>query len=187
MDLKSYKVLLEETSVSGFKLTYQDKLLTTEWQNRRNQIVSRDNKCCSKCHEPKVISYGKGYREKTELEKDIYWNKVSKTPNFPNLITKDRLIYPKEPVDLHVHHKYYILNKLPWEYLDEALITLCDSCHRITHETETIPVYTDESKMKIISLTKCNNCNGLGYLSHYKYYKNGICFNCSGTGYLELK
>jgi hypothetical protein len=30
---------------------------------------------------------------------------------------------------LHVHHKYYIYNKKPWEYDNNVLITLCDSCH----------------------------------------------------------
>ena len=31
--------------------------------------------------------------------------------------------------NLQVHHLYYIANKLPWEYPDEALLTLCDLCH----------------------------------------------------------
>ncbi len=30
---------------------------------------------------------------------------------------------------LHVHHKYYEKGKKPWEYPDEALITLCEDCH----------------------------------------------------------
>lgn len=30
---------------------------------------------------------------------------------------------------LHVHHRYYIAGKDPWEYEDEALVTLCESCH----------------------------------------------------------
>lgn len=30
---------------------------------------------------------------------------------------------------LHVHHKWYNKGCLPWEYPDEALITLCDLCH----------------------------------------------------------
>lgn len=31
---------------------------------------------------------------------------------------------------LHVHHKYYIFKKDPWEYPDDLLITLCEDCHR---------------------------------------------------------
>lgn len=35
--------------------------------------------------------------------------------------------------ELHVHHKYYKINTGPWDYPDDALITLCDNCHRQTH------------------------------------------------------
>ena len=30
---------------------------------------------------------------------------------------------------LHVHHKYYIEGLKPWEYDDDALISLCKNCH----------------------------------------------------------
>lgn len=30
---------------------------------------------------------------------------------------------------LHVHHFYYIKNRHPWDYPDNALVTLCDLCH----------------------------------------------------------
>jgi len=30
---------------------------------------------------------------------------------------------------LHVHHLIYLPNKMPWEYKDEYLITLCSACH----------------------------------------------------------
>jgi len=35
---------------------------------------------------------------------------------------------------LHVHHKGYVSTLLPWEYPDDALITLCESCHQEVHE-----------------------------------------------------
>lgn len=31
---------------------------------------------------------------------------------------------------LHVHHKYYENGNLPWEYPTEALVTLCEPCHK---------------------------------------------------------
>lgn len=34
---------------------------------------------------------------------------------------------------LHVHHRRYLNNKMPWEYDDIYLITLCDSCHAKQH------------------------------------------------------
>lgn len=32
---------------------------------------------------------------------------------------------------LHVHHKFYLNGKNPWEYDESALITLCDTCHEV--------------------------------------------------------
>jgi hypothetical protein len=34
---------------------------------------------------------------------------------------------------LHVHHKYYIPEANPWEYNNNALITLCEYCHEQEH------------------------------------------------------
>ena len=35
--------------------------------------------------------------------------------------------------DLQVHHKYYKRNAEPWQYKNDALVTLCDNCHRQLH------------------------------------------------------
>lgn len=35
---------------------------------------------------------------------------------------------------LNVHHRYYIKNNAPWDYPDEALLTLCENCHARRHE-----------------------------------------------------
>ena len=34
---------------------------------------------------------------------------------------------------LHVHHLEYISGKMPWEYPDSLLITLCEDCHNKLH------------------------------------------------------
>lgn len=36
---------------------------------------------------------------------------------------------------LHVHHKYYVNLKEPYEYPNDALITLCERCHNDEHNT----------------------------------------------------
>jgi 5-methylcytosine-specific restriction endonuclease McrA len=36
---------------------------------------------------------------------------------------------------LHVHHLYYTRGVEPWEYPDDALISLCESCHKIESRT----------------------------------------------------
>lgn len=38
---------------------------------------------------------------------------------------------------LCVHHRYYESDKEPWEYNNEALVTLCEECHK--EETEDRP------------------------------------------------
>lgn len=32
---------------------------------------------------------------------------------------------------LHVHHKFYLSGKAPWDYEDTHLITLCEDCHEL--------------------------------------------------------
>ena len=32
---------------------------------------------------------------------------------------------------LNVHHRYYFKGAMPWDYPDNALVTLCEPCHRI--------------------------------------------------------
>lgn len=32
---------------------------------------------------------------------------------------------------LHVHHKYYITDREPWEYPDICLVSLCENCHQL--------------------------------------------------------
>lgn len=36
---------------------------------------------------------------------------------------------------LHVHHRYYLKGADPWEYPDEALVSLCKDCHQKITET----------------------------------------------------
>lgn len=31
---------------------------------------------------------------------------------------------------LHVHHRYYVSGRLPWEYPDFCFMALCESCHQ---------------------------------------------------------
>ena len=38
---------------------------------------------------------------------------------------------------LHVHHFYYRKGIQPWEYSDQALITVCEHCHKMEHSNLT--------------------------------------------------
>lgn len=40
---------------------------------------------------------------------------------------------------MQVHHEYYIEGRNPWEYEDEALVTICSHCHeKVTEESSTL-------------------------------------------------
>jgi 5-methylcytosine-specific restriction endonuclease McrA len=86
---------------------------------------------------------------------------------------------------LHVHHKYYQLGLLAWEYPDEALITLCWDCHEQLHKNQHIPVLNADG-MEISKLTYCDRCFGAGYFPEYHHVQAGICFKCAGAKYVEL-
>lgn len=45
---------------------------------------------------------------------------------------------------LDVHHTYYIKDRLPWEYPDYSLITLCKDCHEFLHERKKAARYDRE-------------------------------------------
>jgi hypothetical protein len=81
--------------------------------------------------------------------------------------------------NLNVHHTYYQSGKKPWEYPDESLITLCNPCHRKTHEEEEIN-FLDKNGNKV-KLYPCKKCMGTGFIQQYWYYKEGICFQCNGN------
>lgn len=82
---------------------------------------------------------------------------------------------------LNIHHAHYIKGHKPWEYRDDALVTLCENCHKKRHEKTNTPIYA--SDMSIIGLTTiCPRCGGSGYLPQYSHVEHGICFKCGGEG-----
>lgn len=40
---------------------------------------------------------------------------------------------------LHVHHRFYIYGRSPWEYPDNALVTLCLNCHEEEGQGGSVP------------------------------------------------
>lgn len=86
---------------------------------------------------------------------------------------------------LNIHHKYYILGRKPWEYDNDALITLCPHCHQKRHLQTKIPIFefsNHQQRQIKDNLQLCDRCGGAGYLPEYHYYLEGICFKCHGEG-----
>jgi hypothetical protein len=85
---------------------------------------------------------------------------------------------------LEVHHNRYILNRLPWEYNNEDLVTFCNHCHTDFHKNNTVYVYSEDELTKL-DYEICNRCNGYGYLPEYRHVQNGVCFQCMGERYTQ--
>ena len=51
----------------------------------------------------------------------------------------------RDDMQLHVHHRYYIRGRSMWEYANDMLVTLCDVCHKKTHDILDAEI-------------KCNDC-----------------------------
>ncbi len=84
---------------------------------------------------------------------------------------------------LNVHHKYYIHGKKPWEYENDALITLCESCHQSFHQNNSVPIYRSVKYADPIGIASvCKRCGGSGYFPQYSHIQDGICFECGGEG-----
>lgn len=92
-----------------------------------------------------------------------------------------------ETDNLNVHHRYYLLFHAPWAYCEHALITLCQSCHKMIHDILPPLVYAQDGNiLKRMKFTPCVRCNGYGFFSEYKHIQGGVCFRCKGLRYEEL-
>jgi len=161
------------------EITYLDLLSTTEWKKKRKEILERDNHFCTDCglsetlyHEGKHISFD-GNQVINEI---VDGNRIkADTP-----VTVDKKIY------LHVHHQLYIMGRLPWEYENDQLTTLCNWCHWKLHQNVKIKVYEEtKNGLKERELTVCSRCNGAGMFPEYSHVNNGVCFQCKGFKYYE--
>lgn len=200
---------------------YEALLKTVEWQERREQIFKRDNKKCQKCGKWATTKFDTSVGD-ARTEGEWVWadelvefadpSSSSYTP--PQIFGPDAkyfglgqgdvgwlpMIYASKPHHLELHHRYYLRSALPWQYEDEALITLCNWCHREVHANgASIPVYPSQSARDAVlrhytnsqtnvgHYTSCSRCNGTGSLPMYNHVQAGVCFRCNGAGFAELR
>ena len=109
-------------SISSQDLSYEDLLKIEEWSEKRQKIQD--------------LSY-------EDLLKTEEWReKRQKILNRDN----NKCVYCGKTHNLQVHHKYYSkypngFRVYPWNYPDDALITLCDECHKKVHSKKKIKNY----------------------------------------------
>jgi 5-methylcytosine-specific restriction endonuclease McrA len=131
----TYLTLKEKYGSNGL-IPYSELLMTREWSDCREHIIKRDKHSCTEC--------GKGATDTThkdELSGKTYYLSFGgeyweRNANRDETLVQDFSLSHK-PYCLQVHHKFYILENLPWEYRDEDLITLCNWCHTF-HEHNTV-------------------------------------------------
>lgn len=165
----------------GTEIPYRKLLITVEWKSKRRIIIKRDNKTCQVCNK-----IGTGYYEIEETVEEAPFILNGQDTGTIKMILKKELVKISNPTFIHVHHKYYIKDKFPWEYSDDALITVCSDCHKKIHTSEKIPFYTDNSMSDDLGLTPCYRCEGVGEFPEFKHVQNGICFRCGGAKYENL-
>ena len=187
--------------------TYEDKLQSFEWQQKRFEIFLNNDFKCAECkrfatfsmvmglgeNQTKHYDIGEFYNPYSNA-RDITWNGIKSALLFFNslkipFITLPNFSYQRltnTKITLDLHHKYYIKNRRPWEYDDDCFSPMCRECHVKIHAKQEIPIYDDASLKRLDDNSEvclCSRCSGEGYISRFKHVQNGICFKCWGDGY----
>jgi hypothetical protein len=166
----------------GEHITYSQYLTTDEWRTKRNEITERDGHLCANCKKTATF-YIKNFSSPTKYH---LWN-VSEIDNkiLPLLSSEQsKLIHADKAYHLEVHHNRYILNRLPWDYKNEDLITFCNHCHIDFHNNNKVPVFSEDALVEL-EYEACSKCNGTGYIPEYNHIQGGICFQCIGNRYTQ--
>jgi len=180
--------MLNELYKSNEYIPYSEYLKTDEWKSKRLEILDRDNFRCINCggYETEFLKKKNSINEFSLIWsqiKFIFWTDINGKGRTSKLITPKG--EPDKSYNLQVHHKKYIINKLPWDYLNNDLETLCNYCHTEVHRNETIPIYSEDG-LSIVQYKNCDRCGGTGYFPEYKHIQNGVCFKCNGARFSVL-
>jgi len=198
-------------------ITYIELLHTKEWHAKCKEIHKRDSHACVKCKRPAskkmdiktlqsileikdtTVTWqisNKEHTVTTRLNSGDYWllsestfKKFDTYNGFKYVKTPEGmiLIKAKRPYKLEVHHKFYILNQLPWENYNKDLETQCNWCHSEFHKFGQVKAYYKiNGKLIPVKLTACVKCGGYGRIAKYEHIENGICFRCWGHKFEEL-
>ncbi len=207
---------LKKNHNSYGRIPYRKLLYTVEWNKKRKKILKRDKNTCQSCEKEKPKEYcrkdisaffppgtnsiswnvvGSTRITNEPIKHGFYWLKKTKefekydkysgfkywnTPSGNTLIVADSF-------QLHVHHKIYILNILPWENHEKDLKTLCNKCHKHEHSKTVIKsFYRTGNDLEPIGNEECERCGGSGYLPEFKHVENGICFGCYGGKFQQF-
>ena len=127
--------------------SYLDSLKADEQKEEEKKTSSDLSKTISHSYPTALPGF-----ERIQQRKPRSYSDLLNTEEWRNkrlkIIKRDncRCVYCGNRFHLHVHHKYYSAypNGVlvdPWNYPDDALITLCSYCHQRVHARKKIKVY----------------------------------------------
>ncbi|MDF3078020.1 MAG: hypothetical protein K0S09_1909 [Sphingobacteriaceae bacterium] len=182
---KPFSELLQE--VDGEYVPYLALLATLEWRDKRSEIIKRDDYRCTSCSHSATENH---WDSKNQRLIHFWWGDdeltfVKNEEGKQVLTALPKITSASKPYHLQVHHRFYIRNKLPWDYSSEILTTLCNWCHQELHLNEVVKVY-DEGNNLLTDLTPCSRCNGAGWFPEYDHVNAGLCYRCGGAKFEEL-
>ncbi|RZK27022.1 MAG: hypothetical protein EOO43_00965 [Flavobacterium sp.] len=152
-----YHELLDRNLGDLSSISYVELLNTTQWFDKRQEIFLRDNFTCQMCD--KLIDNSK--------HRFLGWTSI-------RVDSLGETCW----IPLQVHHAYYILHTVPWDYPNDALVTICATCHQDYHNKNKVPVYNEDGVA--VEVETCKRCNGSGWFFEYRHVQDGLCFECHG-------
>lgn len=66
-----------------------------------------------------------------------------------NFTNDPKVVFSDMHYHLEVNHTRYILNRLPWDYKSEDLVTLCNHYHTKFHQHNKVPVYSEDESIEL--------------------------------------
>jgi len=159
----------------------QQTLKTTQGQLDWH-LVGSDLKLPDKISEGPYWFFSQATLEKYRA---AYWD--HKYLKYSNGKSNFVLIKSNKNYFLQAHHKFYVLNRLPWEYPNTDFETLCNWCHWDFHNRERVKSYREvDGSLEPVTMTACYRCHGAGWFPQHDHIQNGICFRCLGVKFEDL-
>jgi hypothetical protein len=200
----SKQLLANAQSIEQYANTpYAELLQTAEWRTLRTKILERDSYTCATCYKQETYNCYDKHTGKKRFYEVKFGDNQRKYLNHSIINGKIEYYYIFDDRDilltetqqsrtLHIHHRYYIAERLPWHYDWQCFKTLCINCHYNLHKETVIPFFeitVDENKTwyyKKTHKTPCYRCHGAGHFPQFSHVEYGICFRCRGERYEQL-
>ncbi len=155
--------------------TLEDRPVLPDLRGPRVLLAVRAVVRALKCHAELLSEYGKEPIPYVELLATVEWHERRAL-----ILARDGFQCKKcgcadSAHALQVHHEHYIVGRLPWDYPDVLLATLCHACHHQLHQEHRIFVYEEvDGKLVRCNLVPCVRCSGTGYFPQWAHIERSL-------------